>query len=72
MSRDFVCPTFRKVLVASAFGACVFMIPNGVHSATNNSAMLQWAANQETDLARYCKFTMGQLLGTMAVHRMPE
>jgi hypothetical protein len=53
MSSNSVCPTFRKVLVASAFGACVFMIPNGVHSATSNSATLQWAANQETDLAGY-------------------
>jgi hypothetical protein len=29
------------------------MIPNGVHSATSNSATLQWAANQEGDLAGY-------------------
>jgi len=53
MSSDSVCPTFRKFFVASVVGVCVFLIPNGVQSATNNSTTLQWAANQETDLAGY-------------------
>jgi hypothetical protein len=53
MSNDRVCPTFRKVFVASVFGVCLFLIPNGVHSATSNSATLKWDANQESDLAGY-------------------
>ena len=53
MFRDPVCSTFRKILVASIFGIGVFLIPNGAQSATNNSATLQWAANQESDLAGY-------------------
>jgi len=53
MSSDPVCPTFRKIFIASVFGVCVFLIPDRVHSATSNSATLQWAANQESDLAGY-------------------
>jgi len=53
MSSHSVCPTFKKVLVASVFGVCVFLVPGGVHSATSSSATLQWAANQEPDLAGY-------------------
>ncbi|MDH3771188.1 MAG: fibronectin type III domain-containing protein, partial [Nitrospirota bacterium] len=53
MFSDSVCPALRKVFVASVFGACVFLIPNGVHSETSNSATLQWSANQESDLVGY-------------------
>ena len=53
MSSDPACPTFSKVFLASVFGVGVFLIPNGVQSATSNSATLQWAANQESDLAGY-------------------
>ena len=53
MSRDPVCLTFRKILLASIFGVGVFLIPNGVQSAASNSASLQWAANSEPDLAGY-------------------
>jgi len=53
MSSDPVYPTFRKVFIASVFGVCVFLIPHGVQSATSNSATLQWADNQEPDLAGY-------------------
>ncbi len=53
MSSDPVCPTFRKIFIASVFGVCVFLIPNDVQSATSNSVTLQWAANQESDLAGY-------------------
>ncbi len=53
MSSDPVCPTFRKIFIATVFGVCVFLIPDGVHSATSNSATLQWTANQESDLAGY-------------------
>jgi len=53
MSSDSICPTFSKVFVASVFGLCVFLIPNGAQSATSNSATLQWAPNQESDLAGY-------------------
>ena len=38
MSSDSVCPKFRKVCVALVFGVCLFLIPNGVHSAPSNSA----------------------------------
>jgi len=53
MLRDPACSTFRKILVASVFGVGVFLIPHGVQSATSNSATIQWAANQESDLAGY-------------------
>ena len=53
MSSDLACTTVRKVFLASIFGVGVFLIPNGVQSATDNSATLQWAANQESDLAGY-------------------
>ena len=56
MSNNSVCPTFRKVLVASVFGVCLFLIPGGVQSATSNSATLQWAPNQESDLAGYLTY----------------
>src|SRR5210317_1132911 len=53
MFRDPTCSTFRKILVASVFSASMFLIPGGVQSATINSATLQWAPNQESDLAGY-------------------
>jgi hypothetical protein len=53
MFRDPVCSTFRKILLASILGIAVFLIPAGVQSATNKSATLQWAPNQESDLAGY-------------------
>ena len=53
MFRDPACSTFRKILIASVFSAGMFLIPGGVQSATSNSATLQWAANQEPDLAGY-------------------
>ena len=53
MFCDPVIPTSRKVLVASVLGVGVFLIPNTVQSSTSNSATLQWAANQESDLAGY-------------------
>lgn len=53
MSGIPVCLTFRKVFIASVFGVGMFLIPNGVQSAVNNSATLQWAANQEPDLGGY-------------------
>ncbi len=53
MFRDPACSTFRKILIASVFGVVVFLIPNGVQSATSNSKTLEWAANQESDLAGY-------------------
>ena len=53
MFRDPACSTFRKILIASTFGVGVFLIPGAVQSATSNSATLQWAANQESDLAGY-------------------
>jgi len=53
MFNDSTYPAFRKVFVAAVFGLCVFLVPNGVQSAMNNSATLQWAANQEPDLAGY-------------------
>ena len=53
MFRDPTCSTFRKIFVASVFGVGVFLIPHGVQSATSNSATLQWAPNQESDLAGY-------------------
>ena len=53
MFRDPTCLTFRKILLASILGVGVFLIPNGVQSATSNSVGLQWAANQESDLAGY-------------------
>ncbi|MEX2490764.1 MAG: fibronectin type III domain-containing protein, partial [Nitrospirales bacterium] len=53
MFRDPVCSTFRKILVASILGIGVLLIPAGAQSATNKSATLQWAPNQESDLAGY-------------------
>lgn len=53
MSGIPVCLTFRKMLFASVFGVGLFLIPNGVQSAVNNSATLQWADNQEPDLGGY-------------------
>ncbi len=53
MFRDPTCSTFRKGAVALVFGVGVFLIPNVVQSASSNSATLQWAANQESDLAGY-------------------
>ena len=53
MFNDSACPTFKKILIASVLGVGVFLIPNGVQSQTSNSATLQWAANQESDLAGY-------------------
>ena len=53
MFCDPACSTVRKILISSVFGVGVCLIPNGVQSATSNSATLQWAANQESDLAGY-------------------
>ena len=53
MFNDATRPAFRKVFVASVFGLCAFLVPNGVQSATTNSATLQWGANQEPDLDGY-------------------
>ncbi len=53
MSGIPVCLTFRKVFIASLVGVGVFLIPNGVLSAVNNFATLQWTANQESDLGGY-------------------
>ena len=53
MFRDPACSIFRKILVGLVFGVGVLLIPHGVQSATSNSATLQWAANQESDLAGY-------------------
>ncbi len=53
MSSILVSLTFRKVLIASVFGVALFLIPNGVQSAINNSATLHWATNEESDLAGY-------------------
>jgi len=53
MPSDRVCPTLRKVFLASVFGVVVCLIPNGAQSATNNTATLQWDANHESDLAGY-------------------
>ena len=53
MFRDPTCFTFQKILAASIIGIGVFLIPSAVQSATSNSATLQWAANQESDLAGY-------------------
>jgi len=53
MFRDPTCFTFQKILAASIFGIGVFLIPSAGQSATSNSATLQWAANQESDLAGY-------------------
>ena len=60
MFRDPACSTFRKILIASTFGVGVFLIPGGVQSATSNSATLQWAANQESDLAGYLSLPWDQ------------
>jgi hypothetical protein len=53
MFRDPASSTFRNILVASVIGVGVFLIPNGAQSATSNSATIQWATNQESDLAGY-------------------
>lgn len=53
MFCDPLCSTFQKILIASVFGVGVCLIPNAVQSAPSNSATLQWAANQESDLAGY-------------------
>ncbi len=53
MSGIPVCLTFRKVFIASVFGLGMFLIPNGVQSAVDNSATLQWEANKEADLGGY-------------------
>ena len=53
MFRDPASSTFRNILVASVIGVGVFLIPNGAQSATSNSATIQWAANQESDVAGY-------------------
>lgn len=39
----------------TGFGLCcsLFLIPTPVHAATTNAATIQWAANQEPDLAGY-------------------
>jgi hypothetical protein len=34
-------------------GSCLFFLPTGAQSATSDSATLQWAANQEANLAGY-------------------
>jgi len=53
MFNDSTRPTLKKVFVASVFGLCAFLVPNGVQSATTNSATIQWGANQESDLDGY-------------------
>jgi hypothetical protein len=53
MFRDPASSTFRNILVASVIGVGVFLIPNGAQSATSNSATIQWATNQESDVAGY-------------------
>jgi len=43
----------HKTLTGFGLWCCLFLIPAAVHSATTNSATLQWAANSESDLAGY-------------------
>ena len=57
-------PTFRKVFVASAFGIGAFLIPNGVQSATSNSATPSMGRQSRGQISQVIKFTMGQLLAS--------
>ena len=49
LSTNFAC----KTLAGFSLWCFFFLIPNTVQSATNNSALLQWSANSESDLAGY-------------------
>jgi List-Bact-rpt repeat protein/fibronectin type III domain protein len=53
MFCDPACSPYRNIFVTLVIGVGIFLIPNGVQSATSKSTTLQWAANQESDLAGY-------------------
>ena len=53
MPNFFSWPFIQKTLAGFGLWCCLFLIPNAVQSAPNNSATLQWAANSESDLAGY-------------------
>jgi fibronectin type 3 domain-containing protein len=53
MPTVFSGPFIQKILAGFGLWCCLFLIPIAVHSATTNSATVQWAANSESDLAGY-------------------
>jgi len=53
----------HKTLTGFGLWCCLFLLPTAVHSATTNSATLQWAGNSESDLAGY-KVYQGTTVGS--------
>ena len=53
MPNGFSHHVLHKTLTGLVLWCYLFLLPTAVRSATTNSATLQWAANQEPDLAGY-------------------
>jgi len=53
MSNVFLDSFLQKTLIGFGLWCGLFLISTAVHSATTDSATLQWAANSESDLAGY-------------------
>jgi len=63
MPNGFSHHVLHKTLTGLVLWCCLFLLPTAVHSATTNSATLQWTANGESDLAGY-KVYQGTTLGS--------
>jgi len=63
MPNGFSNQLLKKTLTGFGLWCCLFLIPTTVHSATTNSATLQWGANSESDLAGY-KVYQGTTVGS--------
>jgi len=63
MPKGFSHHVLHKTLLGFGLWCCLFLLPTAVHSATTNSATLQWGANSESDLAGY-KMYQGTMAGS--------
>ncbi|MDH5296450.1 MAG: fibronectin type III domain-containing protein, partial [Nitrospirota bacterium] len=53
MPRVYSSLFIHRILAGLGVWCCLLFFPNVVQSTTSDSATLQWAANQEADLAGY-------------------
>ena len=53
MSYVFTTTVTPQIFARFVLACCIFLLPNIVQAETTDSATLQWAPNQETDLAGY-------------------
>ena len=53
MSHVFTTTVTPQIFARFVLACCIFLLPNIVQAETTNSATVQWAPNQEVDLAGY-------------------